>query len=203
LIAKAVAHQAKATFIRMSGSELVHKFIGEGAQLVRELFELAQGGTLFLDDIDDVPQSIQPKLLRAIESREVMRIGGTETTPIDVRLIAATNKDLRAEVGDGRFREDLFYRLNVVSIHLPWRGKQGLRVVNILESEGVDAKKIIVTRLDSTDGSAGYAISFIRGKGSSTVTRQGVSVLTEVTFVHGNVRTIQSYESRFQQPARH
>ncbi len=85
----------------------------------RGLFELAQGGTLFLDDIDDVPQSIQPKLLRVLESREVMRVGGTATTPIDVRLITASKVDLRGLVERNLFRADLFYRINVFPVHIP------------------------------------------------------------------------------------
>ncbi len=83
------------------------------------LFELAQGGTLFLDDIDDVPQSIQPKLLRVIESREVMRVGGTSTMPIDVRLITASKVQLRDLVDRNLFRADLYYRINVFPVEIP------------------------------------------------------------------------------------
>ncbi len=83
------------------------------------LFELAQGGTLFLDDIDDVPQSIQPKLLRVLESREVMRVGGTLKAPVDVRLITASKVDLRELVERGLFRADLFYRINVFPVKIP------------------------------------------------------------------------------------
>src|SRR5690349_12448460 len=82
-------------------------------------FELAAGGTLFLDDIDDVPLAMQVKLLRAIQNRQVERVGGTKTLPVNVRLIAGTKRDLRKMVADGRFREDLFYRLNVLPITLP------------------------------------------------------------------------------------
>jgi transcriptional regulator with GAF, ATPase, and Fis domain len=85
----------------------------------RGLFELAHGGSLFLDDIDDVPQSIQPKLLRALESREVMRVGGIEMIRIDVRLIAASKVDLKALVERNLFRADLFYRINVFPIEIP------------------------------------------------------------------------------------
>ncbi len=83
------------------------------------LFELAQGGTLFLDDIDDVPQSIQPKLLRVLESREVMRVGGTSTMPIDVRLITASKVQLRELVDRNLFRADLYYRINVFPVEIP------------------------------------------------------------------------------------
>ncbi len=83
------------------------------------LFELAHGGTLFLDDIDDVPQAIQSKLLRALESREVLRLGGEAPIPIDVRLISATKVNLRELVNRGMLRADLFYRINVVPVEIP------------------------------------------------------------------------------------
>jgi DNA-binding NtrC family response regulator len=82
-------------------------------------FELAHEGTLFLDEIGEMPLSTQPKLLRALQEGVFYRVGGTRTVSVDVRLVAATNRDLREEVRAGRFREDLFYRLNVVPIHLP------------------------------------------------------------------------------------
>jgi DNA-binding NtrC family response regulator len=82
-------------------------------------FELADGGTLFLDEIGEMPLSAQPKLLRAIQEGRFYRVGGTETVHVAVRLVAATNRDLRSEVTAGRFREDLFYRLHVVPIELP------------------------------------------------------------------------------------
>jgi len=82
-------------------------------------FELADGGTLFLDEIGETPPSVQVKLLRVLQDRAFERVGGTETLSTDVRLIAATNRDLSAEVRAGRFREDLFYRLSVVRIQMP------------------------------------------------------------------------------------
>src|SRR5579864_3240590 len=82
-------------------------------------FELADKGTLFLDEIGDVPAQIQVKLLRVLQEREFERLGGTKTLKVDVRLIAATNRDLRAALEDGSFREDLYYRLNVVAIEIP------------------------------------------------------------------------------------
>lgn len=82
-------------------------------------FELAQGGTLFLDEIGDLSLVVQTKLLRVLETREFERVGGNKSIKMDTRLIAATNKNLSEEISAGRFREDLFYRINVVNIHLP------------------------------------------------------------------------------------
>ena len=82
-------------------------------------FETANGGTLLLDEIAEIPLSLQVKLLRVLQEREFERVGGNKTVRVDVRLIASTNRDLLEEVRQGRFREDLFYRLNVVPINLP------------------------------------------------------------------------------------
>ncbi len=82
-------------------------------------FELAQGGTIFLDEIGDITPALQAKLLRVLQERAFERVGGTETVTVDVRVVAATNRDLKARVSEGKFREDLYYRLNVISISLP------------------------------------------------------------------------------------
>jgi transcriptional regulator with PAS, ATPase and Fis domain len=83
------------------------------------MFELASEGTLFLDEIGELPLNLQVKLLRAIQEKEIIRVGGLKAIPVDVRIIAATNKDLASMVRKGTFREDLFYRLNVVNINIP------------------------------------------------------------------------------------
>jgi two-component system response regulator PilR (NtrC family) len=83
------------------------------------LFAAADGGTLFLDEITEIPQSVQVKLLRAIQERQIRRVGDTRDVKVDVRLVAASNRDLGKAVADGVLREDLFYRLNVIPVHLP------------------------------------------------------------------------------------
>ena len=83
------------------------------------LFEKARGGTIFLDEIGEIPQHLQVKLLRALEAKEILPLGSTTPRHIDVRVLAATNRNLHNEVEAGRFREDLYYRLNVMEIHIP------------------------------------------------------------------------------------
>ncbi len=89
------------------------------AQMKRGRLEAAHQGTLFLDEVGDMSLDTQAKFLRAIETGEIERLGGTRTIAVDARILAATNKDLSSEIQAGRFREDLFYRLNVVPIHIP------------------------------------------------------------------------------------
>lgn len=82
-------------------------------------FELANGGTIFLDEIGDMTMPMQAKLLRVLQEREVERVGGTKTNPVDVRVIAATNRDLELMMEKGSFRQDLYYRLNIITLHIP------------------------------------------------------------------------------------
>src|SRR5690606_23467129 len=82
-------------------------------------FERATGGTLFLDEIGDMSMVLQSKILRAVQEREIERVGGTEAIGVDVRMIAATHRDLKSLIAEGQFREDLYYRLAVVTIELP------------------------------------------------------------------------------------
>ncbi len=103
-------------------SELFGYVRGAFTNAVRDkpgLFELASGGTLFLDELFEMPLDLQPKLLRAIEQQEILRLGAVRPTRVDVRIVAATNREVKREVDEGRFREDLYFRLAVVQIPLP------------------------------------------------------------------------------------
>ncbi|MBN1515809.1 sigma-54-dependent Fis family transcriptional regulator [Candidatus Sumerlaeota bacterium] len=97
------------------------------------LMELASGGTLFLDEIGELPVELQPKLLRALQEREIQRVGGLEPIPVDIRLIAATNRSLEKQIEKGAFREDLYYRLNVLTIQLEPLRKRSRDVVLLAE----------------------------------------------------------------------
>lgn len=94
-------------------------FTGAKASGKVGLFEEANGGTIFLDEIGELPYNVQAKLLRVLQEQEIQRVGSVETTKINVRIIAATNKDLKAMSEEGTFRKDLFYRLNIIPIHIP------------------------------------------------------------------------------------
>lgn len=94
-------------------------FTGASASGKKGLFEMANKGTLLLDEIGDMPLDLQVKLLRAIQSKEITRVGGTTPIPLDIRFISATNADLKQKIEEGTFRRDLFYRLSVIPIHIP------------------------------------------------------------------------------------
>jgi transcriptional regulator with GAF, ATPase, and Fis domain len=106
-------------------------------------FELADGGSLFLDEVGDLPLETQAKLLRVLQEREIERVGGGAALPVDVRIIAATNRDLEEEIRRGNFRSDLFYRLNVIALNLPplreRRDDLLLLIENFLQSLGNEA----------------------------------------------------------------
>jgi DNA-binding NtrC family response regulator len=127
----AASPRANAPFVRINCAALAESLLESelfghekgaftGAVARREgRFKQADGGTLFLDEIGEIPQGTQVKLLRFLQEKTFERVGGNETIKVDVRLLAATNRDLKAEIKKGTFREDLYYRLNVISIELP------------------------------------------------------------------------------------
>ena len=134
LVARAIhnySHRDKEPFISINCAALPESLLESelfghekgaftGAIALRKgRFELADRGTLFLDEIGEMALSLQSKLLRIIQERTFQRVGGTQEQKVDVRIVAATNKDLKEEVEAGRFREDLYYRLNVLHVHLP------------------------------------------------------------------------------------
>jgi len=94
-------------------------FTGARSEGKAGIFELAHKGSVFLDEITEISQNVQAKLLRVLQEKEVMRIGDDKVIPVDVRIIAASNKDLRGEIAAGRFREDLYYRIGVLELSLP------------------------------------------------------------------------------------
>src|SRR5436853_5559341 len=134
LVAKAIhtnSPRAEKAFIVVNSGSLPHDLLESnlfghvkgaftGAVYSKKgLFELADKGTLFFDEIGNIPLETQAKLLRVMQEREFMRLGGVETVKVDVRIIAATNVDLQKMMQEGKFREDLYYRLHVITVELP------------------------------------------------------------------------------------
>ena len=136
-------------------------------------FEKANGGTLYLDDIDDVPLDLQVKLLRALEEREIERVGGSKIIKIDIRLIASTKKDLRKMVDEGKFREDLFYRLNVFPINLPPLREKPKDIVSLTK----------------------HFVSIYSGDSETQIEDEVFDVLKEYPFP-GNVRELRNLSER-------
>ena len=142
----------------------------------RGLFELADGGSLFLDEIGEMPQNMQVKILRALQERKVTRLGGIKGIPVDTRIIAATNRNLEAMVQQGLFREDLYYRINVVRIRLPpLRERPG---------DALALVKHFVAQLASRMGRRGLRLS------------DGALSLIESYSFPGNVRELQNAVER-------
>ena len=120
-------------------------------------FEQASGGTLFLDEIGDMSASAQAKVLRALQENKITRVGGNKEIKIDTRIVAATNKDLRKEINNGNFREDLYHRLNVIPIHVPSLNERiddipiltDFFLVQICKDQGIAKKEIKADALDA------------------------------------------------------
>jgi transcriptional regulator with PAS, ATPase and Fis domain len=150
-----------------------------GAEAARPgLFEAAHAGTLFLDEIGELSLELQPKLLRVLESRQVQRIGSSALRPADVRVIAATNRNLRSEVNAGRFRSDLYYRLAVLDLTLPPL-RDRLEDIPLLVDELL---------LEYADEVGEEAVAYLRS-------REGLERLSHHAWP-GNVRELKNYVAR-------
>ncbi len=140
------------------------------------LFEAASGSTLFLDEIGDLSLPLQGKLLRALQEKEVRRVGGTESIPVDVRVVAATNRDLEAMMKSGQFREDLFYRLNVLPIQLP-----------PLRERSSDVPALVQRFLEKANAAHGTAVETVEPDAMELLTAHGWP---------GNIRQLESVLER-------
>ncbi|NRA96661.1 MAG: sigma-54-dependent Fis family transcriptional regulator [Planctomycetes bacterium] len=150
-----------------------------GAAAAREgKFEYANGGTLFLDEVGDMPLSLQVKLLRVIQEREIVRLGSNKTVKVDVRLLCATNKDLEAEIQEGRFREDLYYRIKVVSVDLP-----------PLRQRSEDIPLLVAAFL--REFGAIHGINSVEGRALDGITGEALAILTAQHW-KGNVRELRN-----------
>ncbi len=191
LIARAIHQHSRrkaGPFVKLNCAAVPHELIESelfghekgaftGAIGVRRgRFELAHEGTLFLDEIGDMPAAMQAKLLRVLQEGELERVGGAETISVDVRAIAATNKDLEVEIEAGRFREDLYYRLNVVQIHSP-----------PLRERKEDLPELIEAFLKEA--------CFKNGRRPMQLSPEGLSVMAGYEFP-GNVRELRNLVER-------
>jgi len=150
-------------------------FTGATAQRIGK-FELADGGTIFLDEIGDMSLQAQAKVLRALEEYNIERVGGSKQIPVDVRVVAATNKDLAAAIRDGGFREDLFHRLNVIPIHIP-----------SLRERREDVGVLVAAFVEELCAKNGFA--------PKTITPRAVAELAGMNW-SGNVRELRNYVER-------
>ena len=150
-------------------------FTGADARKIG-LFEAASGSTLFLDEIGDLTLPLQGKILRALQEKEVKRVGGNETIPVDVRVVAATNRDLSAMMKAGQFREDLFYRLNVIPVELP-----------PLRDRSSDVRALVSRFLEKANASHGTAVASVSPEAMELLVRHGWP---------GNVRQLESVVER-------
>jgi transcriptional regulator with PAS, ATPase and Fis domain len=144
-------------------------------------FEIANGGTLFLDEIGDMPLKMQVNLLRVIADRSIVRIGGTRHIPVDVRLIAATNKNLLDEVEKGNFREDLYYRLNVVPFRLPPLKERPEDVIPIAEYHLSRISKRFGKQIDRIDPDAKQALAAYCWPGNIREVRNAIEQAVNMT----------------------
>jgi transcriptional regulator with GAF, ATPase, and Fis domain len=140
------------------------------------LFEAANGSTLFLDEIGDLSLPLQGKILRGLQEREIKRVGGTDTIPVDVRVVAATNRDLEAMMKTGQFREDLFYRLNVIPIVLP-----------PLRERASDVRALVTRFLEKANAAHGTSVGSIEPAAMDLLCRHPWP---------GNVRQLESVVER-------
>jgi DNA-binding NtrC family response regulator len=150
-------------------------FTGADARKIG-LFEAASGSTLFLDEIGDLTLPLQGKILRALQEKEVKRVGGNETIPVDVRVVAATNRDLTAMMKGGQFREDLFYRLNVIPVDLP-----------PLRDRASDVRALVNRFLEKANSSHGTSVASISPEAMELLVHHGWP---------GNVRQLESVVER-------
>jgi DNA-binding NtrC family response regulator len=159
-------------------------------------FERANGGTIFLDELGELRVDLQPKLLRVLESREVRRVGGSQTFPVDVRVVAATNRDLAKEVQGGTFREDLYFRLAVIHVPLPPLRERREDIPHIVRRALADPDVVQVHGVKSVTPEA---MALLAGYPWPGNIRELVNVVSHVlTFSEGDTVDVASLPSRFQ-----